>query len=65
MTIKKLLIDFGRPLVITFIVYELVLLVWRAIAKGEGYFNWGTLVRFAITMCILLSLSYLWKRKKK
>jgi hypothetical protein len=65
MKIKKFLVDFGSTFVITFIVYELVLYVWRAIANDEGYFNWGTLVRFAITMCIVLSLLYLWKRKEK
>jgi hypothetical protein len=65
MKIKKLLVDSGRTLVIIFIAYELVLYAWRAIANDEGYFNWGTLVRFAITICIVLPLLYLWKRKEK
>jgi hypothetical protein len=65
MKIKKFLVDFGRTLVLTFIVYELVLYVYGAITNDEGYFNWGTLFRFAITACIVLPLLHLWKRKEK
>jgi hypothetical protein len=65
MKIKKPLAGFVIVFVITFVVFELVYQVWRAIANGEGYFNWGTPVRFAITACIVLPILYLWKRKKK